>query len=881
MGRVGRDGQGTARLRTRARQRRGRRAQCARATRSPAPPGDRRAGELAAGRRRGTARRRRAATPPPTSPPSRPPTRATGRPRLPGPGLGRHAARRAARPPAAGRRLHPRRRAGRPRGRRAEPALDLHAGVAEADRRRTDATDDADPRAESASRAALAIALVRSAKAAFDATRRRPAARRGPGPARPHRAAVPPDRRRHGRGGRGGQPARPALPPSALLVDTLGTLAGVLADLELMPLALDYQRRAHEAAMAAAADPGALGPEDGDPDVLVADTATRLGELCAELGEGLLDDGAPESAAPHFAEARRLAEQALALLPAGAPGVVPAQVVHGWALVGLGEHAAAIGPLRAAVRITSATADRAQLASAQLALGPGAAPAGRRPGRRRAPGLRADAGHRARPARGCAGPRCASCARCTPSWTTPAARCPTCRPTSPTSWTGSTSGAPAGSSCSAAARACWRPSGPRASCAARPTRTRSPTCPTGGTPRRGWTACCRPARRRRWPSSTWTGSSRSTTRSGTPAATPSCGRSAELLIAGVRDTDEVCRWAGDEFVILLPDTTAEQAERALERTRRKVATYDWSASAWTAGDDQRRHRLGRPRRRPPHAVRRRRRRALRRQAQRPRPGRPAVRGDPDPRRRQPARRAVRAAAAAPTTPTRPRRRPERGRRYGRRRAAFPAGRRRPPPSRRFRPAPRAAPRTRRWLGAGERRPSRCSARCPPSGRRAAVPRSVEPEVVWAHRPHHRAGPGAGPEARREHPDRPALVLRASAETLVALASEHDAYTTMDAAAMAAAVGPMPEPAGRVARAVRRRRRRPGRRRGRVRRPGLRRRVVAGRRRRRRRLRALLADGRCSPTPTAWSWWPAWRARCPAWSAGSPACRWSRCPTVVG
>ena len=45
----------------------------------------------------------------------------------------------------------------------------------------------------------------------------------------------------------------------------------------------------------------------------------------------------------------------------------------------------------------------------------------------------------------------------------------------------------------------------------------------------------------------------------------------ELLVAGVRDTDEVCRWAGDEFVILLPDTTAEQAERALERIRRKVA----------------------------------------------------------------------------------------------------------------------------------------------------------------------------------------------------------------------------------------------------------------------------------------------------------------------
>jgi hypothetical protein len=38
---------------------------------------------------------------------------------------------------------------------------------------------------------------------------------------------------------------------------------------------------------------------------------------------------------------------------------------------------------------------------------------------------------------------------------------------------------------------------------------------------------------------------------------------------------------------------------------------------------------------------------------------------------------------------------------------------------------------------------------------------------------------------------------APAETLVALAGEHDAYTTMDAAAMAAAVGPLPEPVGRV------------------------------------------------------------------------------------
>jgi NCAIR mutase (PurE)-related protein len=77
-------------------------------------------------------------------------------------------------------------------------------------------------------------------------------------------------------------------------------------------------------------------------------------------------------------------------------------------------------------------------------------------------------------------------------------------------------------------------------------------------------------------------------------------------------------------------------------------------------------------------------------------------------------------------------------------------------------------------------------------------RPAEPDVVWA--------PGRSTEqvlalvreARRQFPDRPAVVVRAPAETLVALASEHDAYTTVDAAAMSAAVGPLPEPAGRIA-----------------------------------------------------------------------------------
>ena len=75
--------------------------------------------------------------------------------------------------------------------------------------------------------------------------------------------------------------------------------------------------------------------------------------------------------------------------------------------------------------------------------------------------------------------------------------------------------------------------------------------------------------------------------------------------------------------------------------------------------------------------------------------------------------------------------------------------------------------------------------------------AVEPDVIWATGRSTEQVLALVREARREHPDRPALVLRAPAETLVAVAGEHDAYTTMDAAAMAAAVGPLPEPVGRV------------------------------------------------------------------------------------
>jgi NCAIR mutase (PurE)-related protein len=74
---------------------------------------------------------------------------------------------------------------------------------------------------------------------------------------------------------------------------------------------------------------------------------------------------------------------------------------------------------------------------------------------------------------------------------------------------------------------------------------------------------------------------------------------------------------------------------------------------------------------------------------------------------------------------------------------------------------------------------------------------AEPDVIWGTGRSTEQVLALVREARRQFPDRPAVVVRAAAETLVALASEHDAYTTVDAASMSAAVGPLPEPAGRI------------------------------------------------------------------------------------
>ncbi len=672
-----------------------------------------------------------------------------------------------------------------PSGPGAESALDLHAGVAELIDG-AGASEDGDPRASSA---ALAIALVRSAKAAFDATADE--LQRAAGLARHARIELL-SRRTDAAMDEAVEAASllgPAMPPSALLVQTLTDLAGVLADLELMPLALDYQRRAHETAVTAAAVPGALRPEDGDPDVLVGRAASSLGELCAELGEALLEDGVPDAAEPHFAEARTLAEQALTLLPPeSAEAVVAAEVVHGWALVGLGELASAAGPLRAAVRATTA-GDRALHAAALLALG--------RALRRQGNGRDADeqlvqalttATEHGRPRLRRAALRelCTlhaeldDAGRALPYLQAYLADELDRVDERRTRWV--------------------ELFGRRKSLlenerAAGQLRRQAYEDPLTHLPNRRYAE----ARLDGLLSAGTTPALAVVDVDRFKSINDAAGHTggdvvlravADLLLAGCRDTDEVCRWAGDEFVVLLPDTTAEQAERALERIRRAVAGHDWAAlgvtvpvtisvgiASATRGDDRRTlfaaadgvlydaKRSGRDR-----VVR------LSAVTQTRAPDAPL--GGPS----QPVERSGapgHPASAVTVGPVRPGLDPVEGF------AALLAEPVRPldPPLSTGGPAdPTLAP-------------------LPPAPEPAPAPLPrpgpAEPDVIW--------GVGRSTaqvlalvrEARAEHPDRPALVVRATADTLVALASEHGTSTTVDAVAMSAAVGPIPEPRGRV------------------------------------------------------------------------------------
>ncbi|WP_345771836.1 diguanylate cyclase domain-containing protein [Geodermatophilus sabuli] len=695
-----------------------------------------------------------------------------------------------------------------PHGSGSPPALDLHAGVAgliDGPPTGPDAPADGDPRSESASRAALAIALVRSAKAAFDATD--DDLQRAAGLARHARIELL-SRRIDAAMDEAVEAASlldPALPPSALLVDTLGTLAGVLADLELMPLALDYQRRAHATALAAADSAGLLDLEEGRPDELVARTATRLGELCAELGEALLDDGVPESAAPHFADARDLAEQALALLPPeSADAVVAAQVVHGCALVGIGAHTAAAGPLRAAVRSTTASGDRALLASALLALG--------RALRRQGDGRGADE-------------QLARALAVATEHGLPRLRRAALRELCTLHAELDDAGRALPYLQAYLADELDRVDERRTRWVELFGRRKSlleTERAAGQLRRQAYEDPLTHLPNRRYAEARLDGLLASggvpalavvdvdrfkevNDAAGHPTGDAVLRTVAELLIAGVRDTDEVCRWAGDEFVILLPDTTAEQAERALERTRRAVAAHDWAqlgvhlpvtisvgiASA-TRGDDRRTlfaaadgvlydaKRSGRDRVVRLSAVTQTRAGGSPLDALFGPPRTAAADGTEEASRDDTAPVASPPAVVpAPTVPAvqpSPLDDP----------AGDPGG---------FAPLLLDPP-----LGLGSLAEPALAPVPPPPVEPPAAPfreAPAEPDVVW--------GSGRSPEqvlalvreARRQHPDRPAVVVRATAEALVALASEHDAYTTVDAAAMSAAVGPIPDPAGRI------------------------------------------------------------------------------------
>ena len=721
--------------------------------------------------------------------------------------------------------------------------LDLHPDGAA-----PDAAVDREERSESATHAALAIALVRSARAAFDA--QDDDLQRAAGLARHARIELL-SRRVDAAMDEAVEAASlldPALPATPLLVHTLGSLAAVLADLELMPLALDYQERAAEAAaeLATATAPGTAGETDQRvARALAADAATRLAALCAELGEGLLDDGSPE-ATPHFARARELAEQALSRLAPGDPAVLDAQVVRGWALVGLDEHAAAAELLRGVVPAASATQDRGLLASAELALGR----ALRRSGQPRAAddhlaGALALATENGLPRLRRAALRelCTlhaqldDAARALPYLQAYLADELDRVDGRRTRWVGLFG---------------RRKSLLETERAAGQLRRQAYEDPLTHLPNRRYAEA-------RLDGLLSSGAVPALAvvdidrfkaindAAGHPGGDAVLRAVGQLLVDGCRDTDEVCRWAGDEFVILLPDTTAEQAERAMERIRRSIAGHDWSAlgvevpvrisvgiAQAARGDDRRTlfaaadgvlydaKRAGRDRvvrlsgvtqtrdaevldgvvadgdtttvevpASTASAV------IMETMSSAPLDDLPDAQqgGDPAdaaggfaPLLVEPAEVAAAPAPAPEEAPARagnpldelfggPVRRPA-GRRIGPVEPAEPVPAATAPPA-----APPVAP------------APPVTPVAPAATREPAL--AAGPDVIWGTGRSTEQVLALVREARREHPDHPAVVVRAAAETLVALASEHDAYTTMDAAAMSAAVGPLPEPVGRV------------------------------------------------------------------------------------
>nr|WP_279590939.1 diguanylate cyclase [Modestobacter marinus] len=709
-----------------------------------------------------------------------------------------------------------------------EGPLDLHGPVGAPGE-----AVDRDSRSESATHAALAISLVRSARAAFDA--QDDDLQRAAGLARHARIELL-SRRVDAAMDEAVEAASlldPALPPSPLLVHTLSSLAAVLADLELMPLALDYQRRAADVT-AEAIGAAATDAEAGSVDALAGEAATRLAALCAEVGEGLLDDGGADAAAPHFAEARDLAVRALGQLPPGVPGMLDAQVVHGWALVGLGEHAAARSVLTSVVSTAESAEDRALLASAELGLGR----ALRRSGDPRA-----------------ADDHLATALASATEHGLPRLRRAALRElcTLHAELDDAARALPYLQAYLAdeldrvdERRTRWvelfgrRKSLLETERAAGQLRRQAYEDPLTHLPNRRYAEA-------RLDGLLSAGGVPALAvvdvdrfkaindAAGHPTGDAVLRAVGQLLVDGCRDTDEVCRWAGDEFVILLPDTTSEQAERAMERIRRSIAAHDWSAlgvevpvrisvgiAQAARGDDRRTlfaaadgvlydaKRAGRDRVVRLSGVT---------QTRATDPDRTTIDGQvaeappaTDPAAGEtlgdaPASPSADQMTAAPLTadhaeqpedptggfapllvepaaaePVVEATDEERAARTGSPRDELPGG----PSARagsRLEPAEPTAP---------VLDPSASSA---PVVDLPAL--AIGPDVIWGTGRTTEQVLALVREARREHPQHPAVVVRASADTLVALATEHDAYTTMDAAAMSAAVGPVPEPVGRV------------------------------------------------------------------------------------
>lgn len=62
---------------------------------------------------------------------------------------------------------------------------------------------------------------------------------------------------------------------------------------------------------------------------------------------------------------------------------------------------------------------------------------------------------------------------------------------------------------------------------------------------------------------------------GHPAGDAALQGAAELISDAVRNADVACRYGGEEFAVLMPETTPENAKALCERIRENIAARDW------------------------------------------------------------------------------------------------------------------------------------------------------------------------------------------------------------------------------------------------------------------------------------------------------------------